>query len=143
MTSQLVITLAIVLVAIALFLSDRLRADLVALLVVVALVATGVLSPSEAFSGFASSAVVTIVSIFILTEALRITGMTEQAGGLLERVAGTSESRLVIVIMLAGATLSLVMNNIAAAAMLLPAISGLARRNRISPALAADAARLR
>ena len=77
---------------------------------------------------------VTIVSIFILTEALRITGMTEQAGRLLERVAGTSESRLVVVIMLAGATLSLLMNNIAAAAILLPAISGLARRNRISPA---------
>jgi di/tricarboxylate transporter len=134
MAPQLVITLAIALVAIALLLSDRLRADLVALLVVVALVATGVLSPSEAFSGFASSAVITIVSIFILTEALRVTGMTEQAGGLLERVAGTSESRLVIVIMLAGAVLSLVMNNIAAAAILLPAISGLARRNRISPA---------
>ena len=77
---------------------------------------------------------VTIVSIFVLTEALRVTGITEQAGGLLERVAGTGESRLVIVLMLAGATLSLLMNNIAAAVILLPAISGLARRNRISPA---------
>ena len=45
---------------------------------------------------------ITIVSIFILTEALRVTGITDQAGGLLERVAGTSETRLVIVIMLAG-----------------------------------------
>jgi len=134
MTPQLVITFAIVLVAIVLFLSERLRADLVALLVVVVLGVAGILTPREAFSGFASSAVVTIVSIFILTEALRITGMSEQAGRLLERVAGTSESRLVIVIMLAGATLSLLMNNIAAAAILLPAISGLARRNRISPA---------
>ena len=100
----------------------------------VALGVTGVLSPREAFSGFASSAVVTIVSIFILTEALRVTGITEQAGGLLERMAGTNESRLVIVIMLAGTTLSLLMNNIAAAAILLPAISGLARRNQFSPA---------
>ncbi len=134
MTVQLVSTLVVVLVAIALLLSERLRADLVALLVVVALGVAGILTPREAFSGFASSAVVTIVSIFVLTEALRITGMTERAGRLLERVAGTSESRLVIVIMLAGATLSLLMNNIAAAAILLPAISGLARRNRISPA---------
>ena len=117
-----------------LLLSERLRADLVALLVVVALGVTGILHPREAFSGFASSAVVTIVSIFILTEALRVTGITDQAGRLLERVAGTSESRLVVVIMLAGATLSLLMNNIAAAAILLPAVFGLARRNRISPA---------
>ena len=115
-------------------LSERLRADLVALLVVVALGVTGILTPRDAFSGFASSAVVTIVSIFILTEALRVTGITDQAGRLLERVAGTSESRLVVVIMLTGATLSLLMNNIAAAAILLPAVFGLARRNRISPA---------
>jgi len=134
MTPQLVITLAVVLVAIALFLTERLRADLVALLVVVVLGVSGILTPREAFSGFASSAVVTIVSIFVLTEALRITGFTEQAGRLLERVAGTGEARLVVVIMLAGAALSLVMNNIAAAAILLPAISGLARRNQISPA---------
>jgi di/tricarboxylate transporter len=134
MTHQLVLTLAITIVAVALFLSERLRADLVALLVVVALGVTGLLTPQEAFSGFASSAVVTIVSIFVLTEALRITGITEQAGRLLERVAGTGEGRLVVVIMLAGAALSLLMNNIAAAAILLPAVSGLARRNRISPA---------
>ena len=134
MAPQLVITLAITLVAIVLLLSERLRADLVALLVVVALGVTGVLSPRESFSGFASSAVITIMSIFILTEALRVTGVADQAGRLLERLGGTSEGRLVIVIMLAGAALSLVMNNIAAAAILFPAITGLARRNRISPA---------
>ena len=58
MAPQLVITLAITLVAIALLLSERLRADLVALLVVVALGLTGILSPRDTFSGFASSAVV-------------------------------------------------------------------------------------
>ena len=81
MAPQLVITLAIALVAIALLLSDRLRADLVALLVVVALGVTGILSPRDTFSGFASSAVVTIVSIFILTEALRVTGITDRLAG--------------------------------------------------------------
>lgn len=134
MTHQLALTLAITIVAVALFLTERLRADLVALLVVVALGVTGLLTPQEAFSGFASPAVITIVAIFILTEALRIAGTTEVAGRLLERVAGTGERRLVIVVMLGGAALSLLMNNIAAAAILLPALSGIARRNRISPA---------
>lgn len=127
------ITLVIVVVAIALLLSERLRADLVALLVVVALGVTGVLTPREAFSGFASSAVITIVAIFILIEGLRITGVTERAGMLLERVGGASETRLVVVIMVAAAVLSLLMNNIAAAAILLPVVSGLARRSQVSP----------
>ncbi len=134
MTSQLMLTLVILVVAIALLLSERLRADLVALLVVVALGVAGVLTPRESFSGFASSAVVTIVSIFVLTEALRLAGITERAGNLLARIGGQNETRLVIVIMLAGAGLSLLMNNIAAAAILMPAVSGLAQRNRISPA---------
>jgi di/tricarboxylate transporter len=135
MPSQLVLTLVILVVAVALLLSERLRADLVALLVVVALGVTGVLTPSEAFSGFASSAVVTIVAIFVLSEALRLTGVTERAGARLERVGRGSERRLVVVIMLTGAVLSLFMNNIAAAAILLPAVSGLARNsgNRVAP----------
>jgi len=95
MTNQLMLTLVILVVAVALLLSERLRADLVALLVVVALGVAGILTPREAFSGFASSAVVTIVSIFVLTEALRITGITERAGALLERAGGNSELRLV------------------------------------------------
>lgn len=135
MTSQLLLTLVILVIAVALFLSERLRADWVALLVVVALGLTGVLTPSEAFSGFASSAVVTIVAIFVLSEALRLTGVTERAGALLSRIGHGSELRLVVVIMLAGAILSLFMNNIAAAAILLPAVMGLARNagNRVSP----------
>ena len=132
MTTQTVITLVILVAAILVLLSERLRADVVALLVVVALGTAGVLTTSEAFSGFASSAVVTIVSIFVLTEALRLTGITERAGDFLARMGGSSETRLVIVIMVAGAGLSLLMNNIAAAAILMPAVSGLARRTRIS-----------
>ncbi len=134
MTDQLLFTLAILILAFAVMVTERLRADLVALLVVVALGLSGILSTREAFSGFASSAVVTIVSIFILTDALRLTGVTERAGELLGRISGGSEDRLVIIVMVASALLSLLMNNIAAAAILLPAVSGLAQRNRISPA---------
>jgi di/tricarboxylate transporter len=133
MIDQVPLTLGIVVVAVALLLSDQLRADLVALLVVVALGISGILTPRESFSGFASSAVVTIVSVFVLTEGLRLVGITDRAGLLLERIAGTGETRLVIAIMTAGAVLSLLMNNIAAAAILLPAVSGLARRKGVSP----------
>ncbi len=132
MSVPLILTLLILVAAIALLLTDRLRADLVALLVVVALGLTGVLTPREAFSGLASSAVITIIAIFVLAEALRVTGVSDRVGSLLLRVAGMGEGRLVAVIMLAGATLSLFMNNIAAAAVLLPAISGIARKSKVS-----------
>src|SRR5262249_40170299 len=107
-------------------------ADLVALLVVVALGLTGVLTPQEAFSGFSRSAVITIIAIFILAEALQRTGLTEQVGNILLRFGGRSELRLVATVMIGGAFLSLFMNNIAAAAVLLPAASGAAKKASVN-----------
>ncbi|MBI1882433.1 MAG: SLC13 family permease [Chloroflexi bacterium] len=133
-SSQLIITAVIVTAAVALFLSDRLRPDLIALLSLVALGVSGVLTPQEAFSGFSRSAVITILSIFIMTEGLQQTGVTEQVGDLLLRMAGSSEKRLIVVVMLAGACLSLFMNNIAAASVLLPAVSSVAHRTKVSSA---------
>jgi di/tricarboxylate transporter len=112
-------------------LSDRVRADLVALLAMVALGVTGVLAPREAFSGFSSSAVVTMAAVFVLVAGLQVTGVTAQAGALLQRLAGNDERRLLVAIMALGALLSLFMNNIAAAAILLPAVSGLASRSQV------------
>jgi di/tricarboxylate transporter len=131
---HLILTFVILGVSIALFLSEKLRPDLVALLVLVALGATGVLTSEETFSGFSRSAVITILAIFILAMGLERTGVTRQVGNLLIRVAGREEGRLVVVVMLAGAFLSLFMNNIAAASVLLPAVSGAARRSGVTPA---------
>jgi di/tricarboxylate transporter len=133
MTPHLLITLIITGAAVVLLLTERLRADLVALLVVVALGTSGVLTAEETFSGFSRSAVITLLSIFILAAGLERTGVTRRVGDLLVRVAGTSEQRLVMAVMLAGAFLSLAMNNIAAAAVLLPAVSGAAKRSGVNP----------
>src|SRR3954467_1281814 len=132
METSLTITFVILAAALILFLTDRLPSDLVALLVVVALGVTGVLTPVEAFSGFSRSAVITIISIFVLAEALHRTGVTEQAGHILQRLGGRSELSLVVIVMGAGALLSLFMNNIAAAAVLLPAVSGAAKKAGVS-----------
>jgi len=132
MTVHAAVTLAVLGGAVLLFLSDRVRPDLVALLVVAALGLSGVLSPTEAFSGFGSPAVAVIVAIFVLAEALRFTGVTDRVGTLLLRLAGTGERRLVMVVMLAGAFLSLFMNNTAAASLLLPAASSAGRRAGVS-----------
>ena len=130
--NELLITFVILGVALVVFLTDRLPADLVALLVAVALGLTGVLTTEEAFSGFSRAAVIIIMAIFILAEALNRSGVTERVGRLLLTLGGNGELRLTVVVMAAGAFLSLFMNNMAAAAVLLPAASGAAKKAGIS-----------
>ena len=114
------------------FLSNRLRPDLIALLTVVTLGLTGILTPEEAFSGFSRLAVITIMAIFILAEGLQRTGLTEKVGNVLLRISGKRENSMIIIVMLAGAFLSLFMNNIAAASILLPAVSGASHKAGIN-----------
>jgi di/tricarboxylate transporter len=85
------------------------------------------------FSGFSRSAVITILAIFVLADGLRRTGVTDQVGKALVRIAGPKETWLATTVMLVGAILSLFMNNIAAASVLLPAVSGAARKTGANP----------
>ena len=133
MISPEIITLTIIGVAILLLLSDRIRPDLVAILVLLSLGISGVLTPEEALSGFSRSAVITILAVFILAEGLRVSGLTDQLGNWLLKLAGNNETRLIIAVTAGGALLSLFMNNIAAAAVLLPAVMGAARKSRVNP----------
>ncbi|MFN8497793.1 MAG: SLC13 family permease [Anaerolineae bacterium] len=132
LNADLIITLIVLLGSVILFLSNRIRSDVVALLIIVVLAATAVLTPGEAFSGLSRNAVITMFAIFILAEGLQRTGVTEKIGEILLQVGGTGEARLVAIVMLGGAFLSLLMNNIAAAAVLLPAVAGAARKSRVS-----------
>jgi di/tricarboxylate transporter len=133
MIDPMVITFIILAAAVVLFLSDRLRVDLVALLVALSLGLTGVLTAQETFSGFSRTAVMTIMGIFVLAEGLQRTRVTERVGGLLVRVAGKNEAWMSMVVMGTGAFLSLFMNTIAAASVLLPAVSGAARKSGVRP----------
>ena len=80
MDNSLLITLGILAAALVAFLTEKIPADLTALLVAVALGLTGVLTPEEAFSGFSRAAVIIIIAIFILAEGLKRTGVTEKVG---------------------------------------------------------------
>ncbi len=132
MNSELIITLVILAAAIILFLSERFSVDLVALFVLVALGLTRILTPQEVFSGFSDTAAITIMAIFVLANGLEATGITERMGELLMRTAGGSEARLIMTLMSAGAFLSLFMNNIAAASILLPAAATMAKKSGVN-----------
>jgi di/tricarboxylate transporter len=128
-----ILLLVFLAIAIVFFITEWLRADLAALLLLIALGVTGILTPQETLSGFSRSAVITIIAIYILTAGLAKTGATRVLGARLMQWGGHSELSLIVVLMIAGAVLSLFMNNIAAAAVLLPAAVGVSRERRISP----------
>jgi di/tricarboxylate transporter len=132
-TTTALLALLITLGATILLVSGWLRPDLSALLVLVVLGAIGLVTPQEALAGFSGSAVITILAISIIAEGLQQTGITFRLGQQMKRLAGQGETRLLVVVMLTGATLSLFMNNIAAMAVLLPATMGLARQTRTPP----------
>ncbi len=128
MTLQILFVLTLVVAASFVLFSGRLRPDLTALALLVILGLSGVVPAETLFSGFSRPAVITVISLFIVTAALERTGATRILGQLLGRLAGQGEARAVLVVMVATASLSLVMNTIAAAAVLLPAVIGLARQ---------------
>ena len=119
-------------IAALLLVRNILRPDIVALLLMLSLGLTGILTPRETFSGFSRSAVVIMFSAFILAEGLRRSGVTERMGAFILRLFGKGELQLIFGVMTAGALLSLFMNNIAAASLLFPALSGVARRSNVS-----------
>ncbi len=120
-------------IAALLLLGNVLRADIVAMMLMLALGLSGILTPQEAFSGFSRSAVIIMFSAFILAEGLHRSGMTERMGSFIIKLFGKGERRLIFGVMTAAALLSLFMNNIAAASLLFPSLSGVARRSKVSP----------
>ncbi len=132
MTFEIALVLGILAVSLILFISEVIRMDLVALLVLGALAVTGLVGPNEAFAGFSNSAVITVWAMFILSEGLTRTGIADIIGRQVMRVAGRREFAMVIVIMITGAVLSAFMNNIGVAALMLPVVVEVARRTRIA-----------
>jgi di/tricarboxylate transporter len=133
MTADMILTLLILAAAILLFITEWLRVDVVALGVVVSLMLTGILTTTEAFSGFSNSAVLTIASLFVVGGAIMQTGLAGAIGRSMLSVAGDSHVRLIVVIMVAVALLSGFMSDTGTVAVLLPAIISLAWNAKISP----------
>ena len=131
MTSEVALVLLILLGAIILFASEKIRVDLVALMVLLALLMTGLITPEEAFSGFASPAVITVWAIYMVSASLTHTGIADYIGRYIGRLGGNGEGRLIFVLMGTVGVMSAFMNNIGAAAVLLPVSIVLGQKARI------------
>ncbi len=133
MTLEIGLVLAILAMAVVLFVSEKLRVDVVALLVLLSVAFTGLVEPRQALSGFSNPAVVTVWAVFILSGGLSRTGVAGRVGHIVLRLAGKSEIGLVAAIMLTAGSLSAFMNNVGVAALLLPVVMDISGRTRIAP----------
>jgi di/tricarboxylate transporter len=133
MTPQITLVLSILVGAIILFVTELIRVDLVALMVLVSLALTGLVTPTEALSGYANPAVVTVWAVLILSAGLARTGVAGLIGRPLLRLAGGSEARLIALIMIVVGVLSGFMNDIGVAALMLPVVVDIARRTGRPP----------
>ncbi|GAB4526649.1 MAG: SLC13 family permease [Anaerolineales bacterium] len=133
MTFDNYLVLGIMGLSLVLFLSERLRVDVVALLTMLALTLSRLLSPEEAFSGFSNPAVITVWAIFIVSGGVVRSGLADRMAHFITRIAGTNYFRLLLLTMLITGLMSGFMNDIGAMAILLPAIVSVAAQAEIPP----------
>lgn len=135
MTGETLLVYVILAVTIILFVSERLRLDLVALLALLALSLTGVLTLGESLAGFADPLVIMIAALFVVAGAIFRTGLAERFGRILGRIAGTGRARITVVVMLGTGLLSAFVSTTGTVALMLPVTASLARNARLSPSL--------
>lgn len=132
MEFQQILFLAILAITLGLFVSEKLRVDLVALLALLALSLTGILNPKEALSGFASEPAIIVAAVFVLSAGLSATGITERIGAGIGRAAGGSEWRTIAVVMPATAALAAFSHHVMVTAMMLPILMRIAREQKLA-----------
>ena len=133
MTLEIAFVLLVGLVAVILFITEKLRVDVVALLVMVVFITTGIISPTQGIAGFSNPATVTVAAMFVLAAALERTGALDFVAVTVLRLAGRSTFRAVLVLMTTIAFISAFINNTAAVAVLLPVALEVSRRSGVSP----------
>ena len=133
MTPEIIACLAILAIAIAAFAWDRLPADVIALGVMLAVIATGLLPADKAFAGFSSDTVMMILGLLIMTVGLVQTGVVEIAGRYVFEFAGRNPAVFLPLIMVSVAVLSAFMSNTAATAFFVPLVIGYAAKIGTSP----------
>lgn len=133
MNVDLLLVLALLVACVGLFILNRPRMDVVALLAMVALPLTGILSVSEALAGFSDPSVVLIAALFVIGNGLVRTGIAYRLGEWLMRSAGSSETRLLVLLMLAVAGLGSVMSSTGVVAIFIPVVLSIAAKMKVSP----------
>ncbi len=131
LTTEIILVLGMIGVAVFLFIVEWVRVDVVAIIMMVALPLLGLVKPNEAFSGLSSNAVVSIIAVIIIGAGLDKTGLINRLVNPIVKLGGKSQSRVVILISATVAGISSFMQNIGAAALFLPAVQRVSKQLNI------------
>lgn len=133
MNSDLLLVLGALIACVGLFIANKPRMDVVALLVIVILPLTGIISMPEALAGFSDTNAVLIAALFVIGEGLTRTGIAYRLSDHLIGMSGTSEARLLVLLMLAVAGLGSVMSSTGVVAIFVPVALNVAERMGVHP----------
>ena len=133
MRFEIIFVFAVLFLAVFLFITEKLRVDLVALLVMVLLLISGIVSPSEGLAGFSNTATVTVAGMFVLSAGLSKTGAVSFLGTFVSKLFKNSFWTAMVVVMILVGLLSAFINNTPVIAIFLPILLGAAKDNNISP----------
>jgi len=133
MNLDLALVLLILAAAIAMFVINRPRMDAVALLVMAAMPFTGIVTMNEALAGFADPSIILIAALFVIGEGLVRTGVARRLGDWLDARAGSSESRLLILLMAAVGGLGSLMSSTAVVAIFIPVVLRISQNRGMAP----------
>jgi di/tricarboxylate transporter len=131
MTADAIFVFVLIAAAAIAMASNRVRYDVVALLVVLALMLSGILSVGQALSGFGSSVVILVAALLVIGEMLDRTGVARAVGGLILKRGGTDETRLLILIMVGAGVLGSVMSSTAVVAIFIPIVLRIAAETKL------------
>ncbi len=132
MSGEALFVFALIGVTATLMASNKVRFDIVSLLVVLSLMLSGVLSVGEALSGFGNPVVIMVACLLVVGEMLDRTGVASAIGDTILKRGGTSETRLLIVIMAGAAALGAVMSSTAIVAIFIPIVLRIAAETRLN-----------
>jgi di/tricarboxylate transporter len=133
MTLPIFLVLALLVAAVICFSLEKISVDITTLLLLCALVLLGLLPIREAFAGFSSDIVIVLAALFVLSGALIKTGVMENFGSTISRLAGTSRTGVLLLLMPATACIAAFLHNTTTTAVFLPAVLGLCRKSRLNP----------
>jgi di/tricarboxylate transporter len=133
MNKDLAVVLVLLAAAVAMFALNRPRMDAVALIMLAVLPLTGVVTMSEALAGFSDSNIVLIAALFVIGDGLVRTGVARRLGDWLIAKAGTSETRLIVLLMLVVCGLGSIMSSTAVTAIFIPVALRIAQSTGTSP----------
>lgn len=133
MSGELIWVLFLLFIAIILFVTNKIRMDVTALLVIVAFVLSKTLTLQEAIAGFSDPNVLLIATLFVIGDGLVRTGIAYKVGNWLMQVAGNSETKMLIFLMTSVALLGAFMSSTGVVAIFIPVALSVASRMEISP----------